>query len=122
MGRIDDKKRTRQARRKRIRGRIFGTPEKPRLSVFRSSRHIYAQIVDDALGAVLASASTMDKQIRETLETGGNRDAAREVGKLLADRALNKKINTVAFDRGGFKYHGRVKALSEAAREGGLKF
>ena len=122
MGRIEDRKRTRQARRKRIRGRIQGTPQKPRLSVFRSARHIYAQIVDDGLGAVLASASTMDKQIRETLETGGNMDAAREVGKLLADRATNKKIETVAFDRGGFKYHGRVKALAEAAREGGLKF
>jgi large subunit ribosomal protein L18 len=122
VGRIEDKKRTRQARRKRIRGRIHGTHEKPRLSVFRSARHIYAQIVDDAMGSVLASASTMDRQIRETLETGGNMDAAREVGKLLADRAINKKIETVAFDRGGFKFHGRVKALAEAAREGGLKF
>ncbi len=122
MGRIEDKKRTRQARRKRIRGRIQGTPEKPRLSVFRSSRHIYAQIIDDDLGNILASASTMDKQIRETLKTGGNIDAAKEVGKLLADRAVEKKIETVAFDRGGFKFHGRVKALAEAAREGGLKF
>lgn len=122
MGRIEDKKRTRQARRKRIRGRIQGTPEKPRLSVFRSSRHIYAQIIDDDLGNILASASTMDKQIRETLKTGGNIDAAKEVGKLLADRAVEKKIETVAFDRGGFKFHGRIKALAEAAREGGLKF
>jgi large subunit ribosomal protein L18 len=122
VGRIEDKKRTRQARRKRIRGRIQGTPEKPRLSVFRSSRHIYAQIIDDDLGNILASASTMDKQIRETLKTGGNIDAAKEVGKLLADRAVEKKIETVAFDRGGFKFHGRVKALAEAAREGGLKF
>ena len=122
MGRIEDKRRTRQARRKKIRGRIQGTPEKPRLSVFRSSRHIYAQIIDDDLGNILASASTMDRQIRETLKTGGNMDAAREVGKLLADRAVDKKIETVAFDRGGFKYHGRVKALAEAAREGGLKF
>lgn len=122
MGRIEDKKRTRQARRRRIRGRIQGTPEKPRLSVFRSSRHIYAQIIDDDLGNILASASTMDKQIRETLKTGGNIDAAKEVGKLLADRAVEKKIETVAFDRGGFKFHGRIKALAEAAREGGLKF
>jgi large subunit ribosomal protein L18 len=122
VGRIEDKRRTRQARRKKIRGRIQGTPEKPRLSVFRSSRHIYAQIIDDDLGNILASASTMDRQIRETLKTGGNMDAAREVGKLLADRAVDKKIGTVAFDRGGFKYHGRVKALAEAAREGGLKF
>ena len=122
MGRIEDKNRTRTARRRRIRGRIHGTPEKPRLSVFRSSRHIYAQIIDDDLGTVLASASTMDKQIRETLKGGGNMEAAAEVGKLLADRAKGKKIETVAFDRGGFKYHGRVKALAEAAREGGLKF
>jgi large subunit ribosomal protein L18 len=122
VGRIEDKKRTRQARRRRIRGRIHGTPEKPRLSVFRSSRHIYAQIIDDDLGNILASASTMDKQIRETLKTGGNIDAAKEVGKLLADRAVEKKIVAVAFDRGGFKFHGRIKALAEAAREGGLKF
>ena len=122
MGRIEDKKRTRQARRKRIRGRIHGTSEKPRLSVFKSARHIYAQIVDDELGSVLASASTMDQQIRESLKTGGNMDAAREVGKLLADRAVSKKVEKVAFDRGGFKFHGRVKALAEAAREGGLKF
>ncbi len=122
MGRIEDKKRTRQARCKRIRGRIHGTSEKPRLSVFRSARHIYAQIVDDELGSVLASASTMDTQIRKTLKTGGNMDAAREVGKLLADRAATGKVEKVAFDRGGFKFHGRVKALADAAREGGLKF
>ncbi|MDF1535316.1 MAG: 50S ribosomal protein L18 [bacterium] len=122
MGRIEDKKRTRQARRTRIRGRLQGTTQRPRLSVFRSARHIYAQIVDDAVGAVLASASTMDNQIRETLKTGGNMDAAREVGKLIAQRAASKKIENVAFDRGGFKYHGRVQALAEAAREGGLKF
>ena len=122
MRRIEDKKRTRQARRKRIRGRIHGTSEKPRLSVFRSARHIYAQIVDDELGLVLTSASTMDTQIREGLKNTGNMDAAREVGKLLADRAVNKKVEKVAFDRGGFKFHGRVKALAEAAREGGLKF
>jgi large subunit ribosomal protein L18 len=122
VGRIEDKKRTRQARCKRIRGRIHGTSEKPRLSVFRSARHIYAQIVDDELGSVLASASTMDTQIRKTLKTGGNMDAAREVGKLLADRAATGKVEKVAFDRGGFKFHGRVKALADAAREGGLKF
>lgn len=122
MGRIEDKKRTRQARRKRIRGRIHGTSEKPRLSVFRSARHIYAQIVDDELGLVLTSASTMDTQIREGLKNTGNMDAAREVGKLLADRAVTRKVEKVAFDRGGFKFHGRVKALAEAAREGGLKF
>ncbi|UCG38219.1 MAG: 50S ribosomal protein L18 [bacterium] len=122
MGRIEDKIRTRNARRRRIRSRIHGTALMPRLSVFRSARHIYAQIVDDDLGTVLASASTMEKQLRGSLKSPGNAEAAREVGKLIAARAGEKKIETVAFDRGGFKYHGRVKALAEAAREGGLKF
>lgn len=122
MGRIDDKKRTRVARRKRIRGKIHGTEARPRLSVFRSARHIYAQIVNDDMGAVLASASTMDRELKEGLEKGGNTEAARKVGELLAKRALEKKVETVSFDRGGFRYHGRVKALADAAREGGLKF
>ena len=122
MGRIEDKKRTRIHRRKRIRGKVYGTAERPRLSVFRSTRHIYAQIIDDDMGTVLASASTMDAQLRGSTKYGGNIDAAREVGKLLAERASTKKIEAVSFDRGGFKYHGRVKALAEAARDGGLKF
>lgn len=122
MGRIEDKKRTRVQRRKRIRGKVYGTAERPRLSVFRSTRHIYAQIIDDDMGSVLASASTMDAQLRGSKKYGGNVDAAREVGKLLAERAATKKIEVVSFDRGGFKYHGRVKALAEAARDGGLKF
>ncbi|UCF88513.1 MAG: 50S ribosomal protein L18 [bacterium] len=122
MGRIEDKKRTRVQRRKRIRDKVYGTAERPRLSVFRSTRHIYAQIIDDDMGSVLASASTMDAQLRGSKKYGGNVDAAREVGKLLAERAATKKIEVVSFDRGGFKYHGRVKALAEAARDGGLKF
>ena len=122
MGRIEQKIRTRQVRRRRIRGQIHGTAERPRLAVFRSARHIYAQIINDDLGLVLASASTMDKQIRESLNNGGNSDAASKVGKLLAERAADKEIASVSFDRGGFKYHGRLKALAEAAREGGLKF
>ena len=122
MSRIEQKIRTRQVRCRRIRGRIHGTAERPRLAVFRSARHIYAQIINDDLGLVLASASTMDKQIRGSLEKSGNSDAAREVGKLLAERANSKEIGIVAFDRSGFKYHGRLKALAEAAREGGLKF
>ncbi len=122
MGRIDDKKRTRLNRRRRIRGKMHGTAENPRLSVFRSTRHIYAQIINDDMGTVMASASTMEAQLRGSLGAGGNIDAAREVGKLLAERAATKKIKTVSFDRGGFKYHGRVKALAEAARDGGLKF
>ena len=119
---IEDKIRTRQARRRRIRGKLHGTAERPRLAVFRSARHIYAQIINDDLGQVLASASTLDKQLCASLKYGGNADAAREVGKLLAERAADKKIGMVSFDRGGFKYHGRLKALAEAAREGGLEF
>ena len=122
MGRIDDKKRNRLNRRKRIRSKVHGTAERPRLSVFRSARHIYAQIINDDMGVVMTSASTMEAQLRGSSRNGGNMDAAREVGKLLAERAATKKIETVSFDRGGFKYHGRVKSLAEAVRDGGLKF
>jgi len=122
VGRIEDKKRTRLNRRRRIRSKIHGTAGRPRLSIFRSTRHIYAQIINDDIGAVMASASTMEAQLRGSISYGGNVDAAREVGKLLAERAATKKIETVSFDRGGFKYHGRVKALAEAVRDGGLKF
>ena len=99
-----------------------GTAERPRLSVFRSARHIYAQIVNDDLGTVLASASTVDREVRPGVANGGNVDAAKEVGRLIAERAKERKIEAVTFDRGGFRFHGRVKALAEAAREGGLKF
>jgi len=122
VGRIEDKKRTRMNRRKRIRSKVHGTAERPRLSVFRSTRHIYAQIINDDVGTVITSASTMEAQLRGSVESGGNVDAAREVGKLLAERAATKNVETVSFDRGGFKYHGRVKALAEAVRDGGLKF
>jgi large subunit ribosomal protein L18 len=122
VGRIEEKKRNRANRRRRIRSKVHGTAEKPRLSIFRSTRHIYAQIIDDDMGTVLTSASTMEAQLRASSKYGGNIEAAREVGKLLAERATNKEIKTVSFDRGGFKYHGRVKALAEAVREGGLKF
>ena len=122
MGRIQDKSRTRQARRRRIRGKIHGTAERPRLAVFRSARHIYAQIINDDLGQVLTSASSLDRQLRGSLKNGGNADAAKEVGKLLAERAAEKEIGIVTFDRSGFKYHGRLKALADAVREGGLKF
>jgi large subunit ribosomal protein L18 len=122
VGRIEQKIRTRQLRRQRIRGKIRGTAERPRLAVFRSARHIYAQIINDDLGLVLASASTLDIQLRDSLKSSGNSEAAREVGKLLAERAIKNEIGAVAFDRSGFKYHGRLKALAEAAREGGLEF
>ena len=106
-------------RHKRVRAKIFGTPERPRLCVFRSAKHIYAQIIDDVNGKTLVSASSMEKDFTEY---GGNKDAAKKIGELVAERALKAKIETVVFDRGGFVYHGRVQALAEGAREGGLKF
>jgi large subunit ribosomal protein L18 len=93
-----------------------------RLSVFRSSKHIYAQLIDDIKGETLASASSLEKTLREGMKTGANTDAAKAVGKLLAERAAVKGVKEVVFDRGGYLYHGRVKALADAAREGGLKF
>jgi large subunit ribosomal protein L18 len=96
--------------------------ERARLSVFRSSKHIYAQLIDDASGRTVASASSMEKDMREGLKTGANIDAAKAVGKLIAERASAKGIKQVVFDRGGYLYHGRVKALADAAREGGLDF
>ena len=106
-------------RHKRVRAKISGTPEMPRLNVFRSEANIYAQVIDDVNGVTLASASSLDKAIEGY---GGNIAAATAVGKLVAERAKTKGIETVVFDRGGYLYHGRVKALAEGAREGGLKF
>ena len=106
-------------RHKRVRAKITGTPEMPRLNVFRSEANIYAQVIDDVNGVTLASASSLDKAIEGY---GGNIAAATAVGKLVAERAKAKGIETVVFDRGGYLYHGRVKALAEGAREGGLKF
>jgi len=107
----------------RVRGalrRVAG--ERKRLTVFRSSKHIYAQVIDDDAGVTLASASSIEKNAREGLKTGANLDAAKAVGKLIAERAQQKGVKDVVFDRGGYLYHGRVKALAEAAREGGLNF
>lgn len=106
----------------RVRKKISGTPERPRLCVYRSNSHIYAQVIDDASGKTLASASTLDKEIKEKNRFGGNVESASEVGKLIAGRALAKGIETVVFDRGGYIYHGRVAALATAAREAGLNF
>jgi len=106
----------------RIRRRMYGRVETPRLSVFRSINHIYVQIIDDARGQTLVSASTRDKEVRTTLKTGGNVAAAKVVGAALAKRASAVGISRVVFDRGGYAYHGRVKALAEAARQAGLKF
>ena len=115
--------RTRQARVRRnwrSRRKIFGTPERPRLVAFRSSRHIYAQIIDDLAGVTLASASTRAKALRDGIKYGGNQDAAKSVGVTLAKQAMEVGIKAVCFDRNGYKYHGRVKALADAARETGL--
>jgi large subunit ribosomal protein L18 len=106
----------------RIRARVSGRAQAPRLNVFRSLNHIYAQVVDDTRGHTLVTASTRDKEVRKTLKTGGNIAAAKFVGKVLAQRAIAAGISSVVFDRGGYAYHGRVKALAEAAREAGLKF
>jgi large subunit ribosomal protein L18 len=106
----------------RIRKKIAGTPERPRLVVFRSQSHIYAQVIDDGAGQTLCSASSLDKDLRSTMRRGSNLAAAKAVGQLIAARAKDKGIAAVVFDRGGFLYHGRVKALADAARESGLKF
>lgn len=118
----ENRKELRRMRHSRIRKRLSGTPERPRLSVFISLKNIYAQIIDDTKGVTLVSASTLDKDIKGKVKGGKNVEAARLVGVIIAERALEKGIKNVAFDRGGFLYHGRVKALAEAAREKGLKF
>ena len=117
-----DRKRVRAKRRKRLRNKIYGTEQMPRLNVFRSSKHIYAQIIDDEKGVTLAAASTISPELKGELSRGGNIEASREVGKLIAEKALAAGIKRVVFDRAGYIYHGRVKALAEAAREGGLDF
>ena len=99
-----------------------GAGKRARLSVFRSSKHIYAQVIDDADGRTVASASSLEKEMRESLKTGANIEAAKTVGKRLAERAVAKGVKEVVFDRAGYLYHGRVKALADAAREGGLDF
>ena len=109
----------RKKRHKRVRGKIAGTPERPRLNVFRSEKHIYAQIIDDTKGVTLCSASSLEKSFKGS---GSNKEGAQKVGKQVAERAKKSGIENVVFDRGGYIYHGRVKELAEAAREGGLKF
>ena len=115
----NDKRLKRHAR---VRKNLVGTPEKPRLCVFRSNKNISCQIIDDVNHTTLAAASSVDKELKGEIGYGGNKEAARKVGEAIAKRALEKGIEEVAFDRGGFLYHGRVKELAEGAREGGLKF
>lgn len=110
----------RQRRHRRVRGKIEGSAARPRLNVYRSLNHIYAQIIDDETGVTLCSASSLDKEFKGA--SGGNKTAARAVGKLIAERAVKKGIADVVFDRGGYLYHGRVQELAEGAREAGLKF
>ena len=118
VSRVDTNKK-RIKRHKRVRGKIFGTAQKPRLCVFRSLKNIYAQVIDDENGKTLASASSLDKEFNQY---GGNKEAAKLVGQAVAKAALEKGITEVVFDRGGYIYHGRVQGLAEGAREGGLKF
>ena len=112
----------REKKHMRLRNRLSGTAERPRLAVFRSNNHMYAQIIDDTVGNTLVSASTLEKEIKAELEKTNDVDAAAYVGKIVAKRAMDKGITEVVFDRGGFLYHGKIEALAEAAREAGLEF
>ena len=118
----ESRQKAREKKHLRIRKRFSGTPERPRLSVFRSNKHIYAQLIDDVAGNTLASASTLDKDLRGDLTNTDDVEAATAVGKSIAKKALDKGIKTVVFDRGGYIYQGKVAALAEAAREAGLEF
>ena len=117
-----DKNQKRKERHYSIRNKIVGTPERPRLNIFKSSKHIYAQVIDDATGKTLASASTLDKELLAQVAELTKTDAAKLVGKTVGERAKNNGINAVVFDRGGYLYHGRVKLLADGARESGLEF
>ncbi|NLM46715.1 MAG: 50S ribosomal protein L18 [Firmicutes bacterium] len=117
-----DRNKARKRRHLRVRNKVFGTSERPRLNVYRSLKHIYAQLIDDEAGVTLAAASSLEPSVREGAKSCGNKEAARRVGALIAQKAAAKGIKQVVFDRGGYLYHGRVKALAEAAREGGLEF
>lgn len=113
---------TRKKRHQRVRNKVTGTAEKPRLNVFRSTKHMYAQIIDDMAGKTLAAASTLDAEVKADLSSTSNKEAAKKVGEIVAKRAKENGIEEVTFDRGGYIYHGRVRNLAEGAREGGLKF
>jgi large subunit ribosomal protein L18 len=123
MSRGKSRASNRRARHARIRNKVSGSAERPRLAVFRSAKHIYAQAIDDAQGHTLAAASTIDKELREAIQgSTGNKDAAKAVGKAIAERLTKLGVQQAVFDRGGNRYHGRVKALADSAREAGLKF
>lgn len=116
------KLKSRQRRHERVRKNVFGTPVRPRLTVFKSLSHIYAQIIDDTTGMTIIASSSTEKTVHAGLKHGGNVEAAKKVGASIAERALSKNIKQVVFDRGGYQYHGCVKALADAAREKGLNF
>ncbi len=116
------KSRRRLRRKRRVRKRVYGAGEQLRLTVYRSAKHIYAQLIDDDRGVTLCEASTRNKDLRDKIKNGGNIEAAKLVGSLLAERARAKNLERVCFDRNGYRFHGRIKGLAEAAREGGLKF
>jgi len=122
MFKKESRTKIREKKHLKIRNRFSGTPERPRLSVFRSNSHMYAQIIDDTVGNTLVAASTLDKDVKGQLKFTDNIEAATLLGKVIAQKALDKGIKTVVFDRGGFIYHGKVQALAEAAREAGLEF
>jgi len=119
---VSKRERSRVRRHHRVRLRVYGTPDRPRMNVFRSNAHLYAQVIDDTTGKTLVSASTLDKEIKGKLKSGANLAAAMAVGRLVAERALQANLKSVVFDRGGYRFHGRIKALAEASREKGLKF
>jgi large subunit ribosomal protein L18 len=116
------KNKLRLKRKVSIRKKIFGTPERPRMSVFKSHKNIYVQIIDDTEGKTLVSASTLDKDVRSEIPYGGNKEAAKKIGEYIAKKAKEKNITKVVFDRNGFRYHGRIKELADAARANGLEF
>lgn len=122
MLKANDKNKNRVERHKRVRKKISGTPEKPRFNVYKSNANIYAQIIDDTEGKTLVQASSIDKELKETLKNGGNMEAAKAVGSLIGKRAKEKGIEKVVFDRSGYLYHGKIKELGDAAREAGLEF
>ena len=122
MGKTAHREVARERRHQRVRKRVAGTSKRPRFNVFRSLKHIYAQVIDDTRGHTLAAASTLDPELRDKVKGLTKTEQAKLVGELLAKRALERGVKKVAFDRGGYKYHGRVKSLAETAREGGLEF
>jgi len=119
---IESRNDRRVKRHERVRKTVFGTPERPRLCVYRSNKNISCQIIDDVNGVTLVAATSLEKEVKAEIGYGGNKDAAKKVGEVVAKRALEKGIDTVCFDRGGFLYHGRVKELADGAREAGLNF